>query len=111
MLCYAMACSAVVVLKFIYPEKATKFCEIWTFVSMYCRQKLGEDFAKILWPSQNIRTLFKAKWNHDAPWYYAIQIILGCKIKINVLITNEMYISKTILGSSNPNPKHKIPII
>ena len=22
--------------------------------SMYCSQKLGEDFAKFLWPSQNI---------------------------------------------------------
>ena len=55
--------------------------------------------------------LFKAKWNHDAPWCYAIQIIFGCKIKINVLVTNEMYINKTILGSSNPNPKHKIPLI
>ena len=24
---------------------------------MYCSQKLGEDFAKFLWPSQNIWTL------------------------------------------------------
>ena len=24
---------------------------------MYCSQKLGEDFAKFLWPSQNILTL------------------------------------------------------
>ena len=28
-----------------------------TFDCMYCSQKLGEDFAKILWPSQNIWTL------------------------------------------------------
>ena len=28
-----------------------------TFDRMYCSQKLGEDFAKILWPSQNIWTL------------------------------------------------------
>ena len=28
-----------------------------TFDPMYCSQKLGEDFAKFLWPSQNIWTL------------------------------------------------------
>ena len=28
-----------------------------TFDHMYCSQKLGEDFAKFLWPSQNIWTL------------------------------------------------------
>ena len=28
-----------------------------TFDRMYCSQKLGEDFAKFLWPSQNIWTL------------------------------------------------------
>ena len=28
-----------------------------TFDCMYCSQKLGEEFAKILWPSQNIWTL------------------------------------------------------
>ena len=28
---------------------------------MYCSQKLGEDFAKFLWPSQNIWTLMKIK--------------------------------------------------
>ena len=28
-----------------------------TFDGMYCSQKLGEDFAKFLWPSQNIWTL------------------------------------------------------
>ena len=30
-----------------------------TFDRMYCSQKLGEDFAKILWPSQNIMTLIE----------------------------------------------------
>ena len=28
-----------------------------TFDPMYCSQKLGEDFANFLWPSQNIWTL------------------------------------------------------
>ena len=33
-------------LKFIYSEKATKFCEIFTFVLCSASQKKGEDFAK-----------------------------------------------------------------
>ena len=34
-------------IKFIYSEKATKFCEIFTWLlTVYCGQKLGEDFAK-----------------------------------------------------------------
>ena len=43
-------------LKFIYSKKATKFLRNLplTFDRMYCSQKLGEDFAKFLWPSQNI---------------------------------------------------------
>ena len=40
-----------------------------TFDRMYCSQKLGEDFAKFLWPSQNIWTLifltfFEKKYNN-----------------------------------------------
>ena len=34
--------------KFIFSEKATKFCEISALGQIY-----GRDFAKILWPSQN----------------------------------------------------------
>ena len=33
-------------IKFIYSEKATKFCEIFTFDYSTYSQKLGEDFVK-----------------------------------------------------------------
>ena len=49
------------VVKFIYFEKATKFCEIFPFlltaVHTYIQSKVRGRFRKILWPSQNIRTL------------------------------------------------------
>ena len=38
-----------------------------TFDCMYCGQKLVEDFAKFLWPSQNIWTL-KMMMNNVASW-------------------------------------------
>ena len=47
-------------LKFIYSEKATKFCEIFTVdltVTTY-RTNLQWRFRKNLWPSQNIWTLW-----------------------------------------------------
>jgi hypothetical protein len=45
-------------LKFIYSEKATKFCEIPPYVCLYVQlTKVKWRFRKILWPSQDIRTL------------------------------------------------------
>ena len=45
-------------LKFIYSEKATKFCEISTLLLSYVVPvKSKVRFRKILWPSQNIWTL------------------------------------------------------
>ena len=45
-------------LKFIYSEKATKFCEIFTLFLTYVeRVKVRWRFCKILWPFQNIWTL------------------------------------------------------
>ena len=43
-------------LKFIYSERATKFLRNLPLTFDYSTygQKLGEDFAKIFWPSQNI---------------------------------------------------------
>ena len=41
-------------LKFIYSEKATKFCEIFPLH----RAQVNWRFCKILWPSQNIWTLY-----------------------------------------------------
>ena len=38
-----------ILVKFIYPEKATKVCQIFTLllsVRMYCRLKKGRDFTK-----------------------------------------------------------------
>ena len=44
--------------KFIYSEKATKFCEIFPLLLSVCTvDKVRGIFRKILWPSQNIRTL------------------------------------------------------
>ena len=41
--------------KFIYSEKATKFCEIFLLLLTYVLQsKVRGRFRKILWPSQNI---------------------------------------------------------
>ena len=42
--------------KFIYSEKATKFCEISTLLLSVCTV-VKQRFRKILWPFQNIRTL------------------------------------------------------
>ena len=44
-------------LKFIYSEKATKFCGISTVnltVTTYLGQIYGGDFAKKMWQSQNV---------------------------------------------------------
>ena len=42
-------------LKFMFSEKATKFCEIFPFFCrMYCQSKVRGRFRKILWPSHNI---------------------------------------------------------
>ena len=48
------------ILKFIYSEKATKFCKIFTLRNIWLalhRTKVRWRFCKILWPSQNIWTL------------------------------------------------------
>ena len=47
-------CTLLLILKFIYSEKATEFCEIFTFHLQYIhRTKVRLRFRKILWPSQN----------------------------------------------------------
>ena len=54
------------VIKFIYSEKATKFCEIFPvdFDRYYIgRTNLRWRFRKNVWPSQNIWTL-KSKRGH-----------------------------------------------
>ena len=61
-------------IKFIYSEKATKFCEIFPLLLTVCAVvKSKERLRKILWPSQNIWTLqlmfsfefkFKSRWNY-----------------------------------------------
>ena len=44
--------------KFVYSEKATKFCEIFTlFLTVFTVVKSKVKIHKILWPSQNIWTL------------------------------------------------------
>ena len=43
-----------------------------TFDRMYCSQKLGEDFAKFLWPSQNIWTLSKTFQKSQCNWFFLI---------------------------------------
>ena len=45
--------------KFIYSEKVTKFCEIFTLLVVLHRTKSRWIFRKILWPSQNTCTLIK----------------------------------------------------
>ena len=45
-------------IKFIYSEKATKFCEIFTLIWVAVhRTKVRRRFRKIVWPSQKIWTL------------------------------------------------------
>ena len=48
-----------VLLKFVYSEKATKILQNLHLFLSVCTvdKKKGGDFAKFLWPSQNIRTL------------------------------------------------------
>ena len=60
-------------LKFIYSEKATKFCEIFLLLWLCVLQwKLRGRFRKILWPSQNIWTLTKHHVTHifDQHFYW-----------------------------------------
>ena len=46
---------AAIELKFIYSEKATKFCEIFPLLlTTVHTAKARERFRKILWPSQNV---------------------------------------------------------
>ena len=51
-----------------------------TFDCMYCSQKLGEDFRKILWPSQNIWTLIRllvvvrVEICETVPWFFGVNI-------------------------------------
>ena len=48
-----------IIIKFIYSEKATKFCEIFPLLLTECTAvKVRGRFCKILWPSQNIWTLW-----------------------------------------------------
>jgi hypothetical protein len=48
--------------KFIYSEKATKFCEIFPLLlTQYIQSKVRGRFCKSLWPSQNIWTLIVNK--------------------------------------------------
>ena len=56
LLLYALVVEVLLMIKFIYSEKATKFCEITTLLQ-YIQTKVRWRFRKILWPSQNIRTL------------------------------------------------------
>ena len=49
-------------IKFIYSEKATKFCEI--FWLQYIQSKVMWRFRKILWPSQNILTLQELSFSY-----------------------------------------------
>ena len=46
-----------VLVKFIYSEKATKFCEIFTLLFFDFRTKVRWRFRTILWPSRNVWTL------------------------------------------------------
>ena len=51
-------------LKFVYSEKATKFCEISTLLlSTVHTDKMRWWFCKILWPSQNMYMNFKEMKN------------------------------------------------
>ena len=61
-------------LKFIYSEKATKFCEIFPLLLTVLQSKVRGRFRKILWPSQIIWTLNRQ--------------ILGAHIKIVFKIWN-----------------------
>ena len=63
------------ILKFIYSEKATKFCEIFTILLTsptfdwhYNRTKVRWRFRKILWPSHNIWTLYKGECKIGIIW-------------------------------------------
>ena len=52
--------------KFIYSEKATKFCEIsYLLLLQYTQSKVRWRFRKILWPSQNM-------WTFMTVWWYGI---------------------------------------
>ena len=47
-----------ILVKFIYSEMATKFCEISTLLLSVCTvDKSKLEISKIVWPSHNIRTL------------------------------------------------------
>ena len=64
-------------IKFIYSEKVTNFCEIFTLLLSYIVLKVRWRFCKILWPSQNIWTLtymqlFQKKSKLSIQWFFPI---------------------------------------
>ena len=62
-------------IKFIYSEKATKFCEIFTLLltsTNFVLTKVRWRFRKILWPSQNIWTY--KYWTCTASCNYFIAV-------------------------------------
>ena len=65
-------------LKFIYSEKATKFCKIFTYFWLVLhRTKVKWRFRKISWPRQNIWTL-STKIRNAISWYFApLYTVLG----------------------------------
>ena len=61
-------------IKFIYSEKATTFCKMFTlFCPMYCQSKIRGRFRKILWPSQNIMTVFFYLFSKVSHFYSRLQ--------------------------------------
>ena len=67
--CSNLSCLCDLLVKFVYSEKATKFCEISTYFCLqYIQTEVKWRFFKILWPSQNIWTLISVFFGLKVLW-------------------------------------------
>ena len=63
-----------------------------TFDCMYCSQNLGEDFAKILWPSQNVWSLQLRKYLEHRLHHRLSKLVRSVFLKANSFIFFGIYI-------------------
>ena len=75
-----------------------------TFDCVYCGQKLGEDFAKFLWPSQNIWTLLCNVLNRYYTMYFIdmismyLPMLRSRRIRRNLLFLDRFWKFQWVLG-------------
>ena len=94
---YKQVTTISIMIKFIYSEKVTKFCEISTLLLSVCTvDKSKVEISQILWPSQNILTLMGCLFSNGVT-KQKLQPLQGNIIKMissnkeDTLITDRVY--------------------